>query len=303
MNKLTQKYLNYLKFERNASPHTIISYERDLHDFQLFLQDYDAEALTNPDRITRFTIRAWLGELSENGLKKSSIARKISALRSLFKFAFKRGHTKENPVVFIKRPRLDKILPKSILKDDMIELFDAMPCETVHDIRDKAILELFYATGIRLSELTGLNLSDINTQLSQIRVMGKGSKERIIPVSKTAINAVLAWLDVRHELLPKSVAKKDYGAVFLTNSGKRMYPVAVQRLVKRSIERVSEANTTNPHVLRHSFATHLLNNGADIRVIKELMGHANLSSTQVYTSTSVERLKNIHEHSHPRGKS
>jgi len=297
-----KKYLTWLKIERNASPHTITSYERDLEDFFEFLSEYDAESVKDANRVTRFTIRAWMGALSEKGLTKSSIARKVSTLRSFFKFAFSRGYIKDNPAALVQLPKKEKILPKSLIADDVEAMFEALGNETIWDIQNRAILELFYATGIRLSELIGLNLKDVDFHQSQIRVMGKGAKERIIPFGNKAGDALKAWLDVRSEVIFQKTTKTDSGAVFLTKKGKRIYPVAVQRIVKECIERVSEASKTSPHVLRHSFATHLLNKGADIRIIKELMGHANLTATQVYTSTSVERLKNIYENSHPRGK-
>lgn len=302
MNDLSLKYIKYLKIERNASPNTIRSYEKDLSDFINFLKVYDEAAANEPGRVNRFAIRAWLGELSEQGLTKSSIGRKISTLRSFFKFAFRRGYINENPAALVSIPRKEKILPKSILPSEIESMFDNMPEDTETDLRDRAVMELFYATGIRRAELIGLNVQDVDFKASQIRVMGKGAKERIIPVGSKALNALNQWLEVRSIFIPANPQKEDQNAVFLSKSGKRIYPMAVQRIVKQSLKRVSEAKNTSPHVLRHSFATHLLNKGADIRIIKELMGHANLTATQVYTSTSVERLKTIYEHSHPRGK-
>ena len=299
---IQKKYLTWLKIERNASPHTVTSYQRDLEDFISFLSEYDALSVSDANRISRFSIRAWMGTLSDKGLTKSSIARKVSTLRSFFKFAFSRGYIKDNPAALVQIPKKEKILPKSLITDDIEAMFEALGSETVWDIQSRAILELFYATGIRLSELIGLNVRDIDFHQSQIRVMGKGAKERIIPFNEKAAAALKAWLEARPQLIFQKMTKIDSGAVFLTKKGKRIYPVAVQRLVKQCIEKVSEASKTSPHVLRHSFATHLLNKGADIRIIKELMGHANLTATQVYTSTSVERLKNIYENSHPRGK-
>jgi len=302
MDKLSQKYITYLKIERNASKHTIESYENDLNAFRDFLSRTQPGAITNQAKVTRFTIRAWMGELSENGFSKSSIARKLSALRSFYKYCCRRGYLDENPATLVATPKKDKRLPHALQTSVIDSMFDAMPAETVIDKRNRAIVELLYATGMRLSELTSLNLSSVDFSAQRIRVMGKGAKERIIPFGSKAVDAMNSWLEVRSELLSAKPTADDSGAFFLSNSGRRIYPVAVQRIVKQTIQKVSESSKTNPHILRHSFATHLLNNGADIRIIKELMGHSALTSTQIYTSTSVERLKDIYKNSHPRGK-
>lgn len=302
MDKLSQKYITYLKIERNASKHTIESYENDLSAFRDFLSRTQPDAITNPSKVTRFSIRAWMGELSDNGMTKSSIARKLSALRSFYKYCCRRGYLDENPAALVATPKKEKRLPHALQSPVVESMFESMATETVTEKRNVAIVELLYATGMRLSELTQLNISNVDFSAQRIRVMGKGAKERIIPVGSKAVSALTSWLEVRSELVPPKPLPEDSGALFLSNSGRRIYPVAVQRIVKQAIQLVSESSKTNPHILRHSFATHLLNNGADIRIIKELMGHSALTSTQIYTSTSVERLKDIYKNSHPRGK-
>jgi tyrosine recombinase XerC len=301
MRELTGKYIRYLKVERNSSPHTIKSYQKDLDDFTVFLEDYDPGCLENPDTINRFAIRAWMGELSEKGLTHKSIARKVSALKSFFKYAYARGHVNQNPAQLVTLPKAAKKLPSHILEDQTEELLGEFTCEKPFDYQEKAILELLYATGLRLSELISVNAADVSAGNDLIRVMGKGSKERFVPFGGKAREAIDEWLLHRKGFLKTESTDDDRRALFLCVSGKRIYPVAVQRIVKKHIERVSEVKQKSPHVLRHSFATHLLNKGADIRVIKELLGHSALTSTQVYTHTSVDHLKKVHENAHPRG--
>jgi tyrosine recombinase XerC len=304
MKKAIQKYLRYLKIERNASPHTITSYENDLKQFLTFCSahfDVDEENV-GLNKIERITIRLWLGELSERGLAKSTIARKVAAVRSFFKYCFKRGHVQKNPAHLLVVPKKDRPLPKTASREDIERMLDQVEGDTPRIRQSRAILELFYSTGIRLSELTNLNETDINFKLRQIKVLGKGSKQRIVPVGDTALKALKEHLTTKAELYGNRTDSDARNAVFLAASGQRIYAKAVQRMVKKYLERVSEITQKSPHVLRHSFATHLLDKGADIRVIKELLGHNNLSATQVYTHTSVERLKNIYELAHPRAK-
>lgn len=301
MRRITDKYLSYLRIERNASPHTITSYRRDLEDFTEFLEIYDSESLDDVSRVNRFSIRAWMGHLSDNGLSNRSIGRKVSCLKSFFKYAFARGHVDQNPALLVSVPKADKRLPDTVQQIDINALFDEMPSETGWDFQTRAIIELLYATGIRLAELISINVEDIEHSSDLIRVMGKGSKERYVPFGAKAREAIEEWISHRKSYVDKEAADADRKALFLSKSGKRIYPVAVQRLVKKQIARVSEIRKKSPHVLRHSFATHMLNKGADIRVIKELLGHAALTSTQVYTHTSVEHLKKVYEDAHPRG--
>lgn len=305
MKKLIEKYLKYLQVERNASPHTILSYENDLTSFLDFVAKQNESEIDQVDvlSITRLTIRLWLGELSDEGLAKSSIARKVASLRSFFKYAFKRGHIEKNPAHLLVVPKKDKTLPKTVTPDDMTRMLNNVDIDTPKGLQDRAILEVFYGTGIRLSELVGLNLTDVDLRSGQITVSGKGNKQRIIPLGKTAVDILADFKKQRTELYGKKTDSDARKAMFLAPSGQRIYPRSVRYMVEKYLKKESEVTQKSPHVLRHSFATHMLNNGADIRLIKEFLGHANLAATQVYTHTSVERLKNVYEQAHPRAKS
>lgn len=304
MKMLIEKYLRYLQVERNASPHTITSYKNDLeafHDFcgkQLELSPDDLDI----HRITRLTIRLWLGELSDEGLAKSSISRKVAALRSFFKYCFKRGHIEKNPAHLLVVPKKEKTLPKTVTSADLERLLESVDISTPQGLQDRAILEVFYGTGIRVSELVGLNITDVDIRSRQISVLGKGNKQRVIPLGNTAIDVLKNFLKERIQLYGKRTNSDARRALFLAANGQRIYDRTVRYMVERYLKAHSEVTQKSPHVLRHSFATHMLDNGADIRIIKEFLGHANLAATQIYTHTSVERLKNVYEQAHPRAK-
>lgn len=302
MKNAIHKYLRYLKVERNASGHTITSYQTDLKQFLEFCTSQfgcDDDAVPIHD-IDRLLIRLWLGKLTDEGLKKSSIARKVAAVRSFFKYAFKRGMIEKNPGHLLIVPKKDKPLPKTSTTEDIGRMMDEVDTSSPRGQQTRAILELFYSTGIRLSELVQLNKSAINLSLSQVTVMGKGAKQRIVPIGSQALQAINSHLKTREELHGARTGADAKKALFIAAHGQRLYARAVQRLVKNWLTKTSEVTQKSPHVLRHSFATHLLDSGADIRVIKELLGHASLSSTQVYTHTSVERLKEVYSTAHPR---
>ena len=304
MKLLIEKYLKYLQVERNSSPHTITSYENDLSSFLEFCSTHMNVSEENFDVqiITRLTIRLWLGELSEQGLAKSSIARKVAALRSFFKYAFKRGHITINPAHLLIVPKKDKTLPKTATEEDLTRMLENINIETVQGLQNRAILEIFYGTGIRVSELVGLNLTDLDLRAGQINVKGKGNKERIVPIGKIARDILIEFVQKRPELYGSRTDADAQKALFLAANGQRAYVRAIRYMVEKYLSKESEVTQKSPHVLRHSFATHMLNNGADIRLIKEFLGHANLAATQVYTHTSVERLKNVYEQAHPRAK-
>lgn len=305
MKKAAKKYLRYLKVERNASPHTIRSYRTDIRQFLHFCGRYlerDAGEV-HPEEIDRLTIRLWLGELSEEELKKSSIARKVAALRSFFKYCFKRGIIQENPAHLLIVPKKDRPLPKTANQEDLSRMMELAGGDAPAARQDRAILELLYGTGIRLSELTGLDVADLNLERKQVKVLGKGARQRIVPLGVRAMDALARHLETREQLYGEQTDSDARQAVFLAAHGQRIYSRAVQRTVRDYLERASEVTQKSPHVLRHSFASHLLDRGADIRVIRELLGHANLAATQVYTHTSVERLKTVYEGAHPRAKS
>ncbi|HLR32076.1 MAG TPA: tyrosine recombinase XerC [Fodinibius sp.] len=302
MKNIIDKYLRYLTIERNASPHTITSYQNDLEQFYSFCRAHFEADHPAVDRIERLTIRLWLGELSGRGLANSSIARKVATVRSFFKYCFKRGIVERNPAHLLITPKKDQPLPKTVSADDIRRMMELAEAKTPRSAQNRAILELFYGAGIRLSELVHLNEEDIDVEFNQIKVLGKGAKQRIIPMGDRATEAVAHHLENKHQLYGNKTDEDARKAVFLAAGGQRMYGRAVQRMVKDFLQRASEVTQKSPHVLRHSFATHLLDNGADIRIIKELLGHADLSATQVYTHTSVERLKSVYELAHPRAK-
>lgn len=304
MKVLIEKYLKYLSVERNASEHTIISYRNDLETFLNFTADIEQVSTDDVDlsSISRLSIRLWLGDLSEQGMAKSTIARKVAALRSFFKYCFKRGHIEKNPAHLLVVPKKDKSLPKTATVEDIERMMDAVNTETTQGLQNRAILELFYGTGMRLSELTGLNLSDIDLKQNQVTVKGKGNKQRIIPLGKTVSRILKDFIGKRPELYGDRTDADANKALFIAASGQRIYDRAVGLIVEKYFKMTSEVTQKSPHVLRHSFATHMLDNGADIRIIKEFLGHANLAATQVYTHTSIERLKNVYEQAHPRAK-
>jgi len=297
-----KKYLRYLKIEKNASPHTIISYETDLSQFT----DFCASQLSckkedvKPESIDRLMIRLWLGNLSDNGLARNTIARKVAAIRSFFKYAFTRGAVEKNPAHLLLVPKAEKRLPKTIQPEEVQRMMELADGDEPNVIQDRTILEIFYSTGIRLSELTNLNVNDLNLESKQLLVLGKGNKQRIIPLGNEAIKACKKHLMSRQELFTSNTDDDARRALFITPGGKRMYPRRVQKIVRSYLIKTSEITQKSPHVLRHSFATHMLDAGADIRIIKEFLGHANLSATQIYTHTSVDRLKQVYSKAHPR---
>jgi tyrosine recombinase XerC len=302
MEQIVEKFLRYLTIERNSSKHTRSSYKTDLFQFIEFLKT--SEDISNSgldiNTITRLDIRLWLGELSEKGLARNTIARKVASLRSFFKYCYKRGHIEKNPAHLLLVPKKEQRLPKTINPEDIDRMMELADGNQPDDHQNRAILELLFGTGIRLSELVQLSLLDVNFKQRQALIQGKGNKQRIVPLGTQAFNTLQTHLNSRPILFGEKTDADAKKALFIAPGGQRVYPRFVQRLVKSFIEKTSEVSQKSPHVLRHSFATHLLDAGADIRVIKELLGHTNLSSTQIYTHTSVEHLKNVYNQAHPR---
>lgn len=305
MKKSIEKYLNYLKIERNSSRHTIISYKNDLLQLLGFVAN---EQETVPENIQlysidRLTIRLWMGELSENGISRNSIARKVAAVRSFFKYCYKRGDIQKNPAHLLIVPKKEKRLPVTVPPEDIKSMMELAEGKTPVLRQDRAILELFYSTGIRLSELVNLNVNDVDIRHSQVTVLGKGNKQRVIPIGKKALEAHKSHLETRTELLTGTSKNDALKALFIAPKGGRIYPRKVQRIIEFYLAKTSEVVQKSPHTLRHSFATHMMDAGADIRMIKEFLGHTDLNSTQVYTHTSIERLQKVYNKAHPRAES
>jgi integrase/recombinase XerC len=292
-----REFIKHIKYQRIYSAKTVIAYQNDLLQFESFLLEHFHQGKIAWKHVSKNSIRQFLAVLKSSGLQRRSIARKIAALKSFFKFINQSGIIDTNPMLTIKTPKYDKKLPEFVpiqYIDDLMELPDNKNFE---GIRDRAILELFYGTGIRLSELMNLTLSNIMLKEKVIRVLGKGEKERIVPIGKPAIQQIEKYLEKRvHYTLPGEEH------VFLLKTGKKMYPMAIQRIVNKYLQKVAEIKKKSPHVLRHTFATHLMNQGADIRAVKDLLGHVNLSTTQVYTHLSIDHLKNIYARAHPGAK-
>ena len=299
-------FVAYLGNERNDSPHTVTAYRRDLAALQAFCDGYFAGSAWRWDGIDRLALRAFMGELSRRGLSKRSIARAMSVVRSFYRFLAVRYGTMENPAKGLRLPRLERRLPAVLDRTQVDELFrhaEALASEGgFAGTRDLAMLELFYATGMRLSELAGLDLPDVDVVSEQVRVRGKGRKERIVPFGGHASRALRRYLREREDLLDRRKGRSDRRAVFLSRQGKRLSSRGVQRVIGRFLSALGRSAGYRVHTLRHSFATHLLDTGADLRAVQELLGHASLSTTQVYTHTSVARLKKVYQDAHPRAK-
>jgi site-specific recombinase XerD len=252
------------------------------------------------ERVDRRTVRSYLGYLLEAGLSKKSIARKLAAIRSFFSFLVRLDLLKLNPARSVTTPKLERRLPSFLDEKSVAKLMDIPDQNTATGQRDWAILELLYSTGMRLAELVQLSIGDIDFVKETVRVYGKGSKQRIVPLGRKAREALEVYLKSREQLLTQDTTLDDRKAVFLTIHGRRIYPKAVHLLVNDAIGRVSEVEQKSPHVLRHTFATHLLDRGADLRAVKELLGHESLSTTQIYTHVTVERLKKVYDQAHPK---
>ncbi len=293
------RFVEYLEKERQYSRHTCLSYRTDLEQFIEFVEEQLQKIQVSPEEVDTKLIKKFVEELFITGLKKRSIARKISSIKSFFRYLKRMNLIETNPAVAIHPPRLDKPLPVVVHENEMRRLFEHFPEETFQDVRDRAILELFYATGMRLSELISLTMKQIHLKENYIIVRGKRNKDRLVPIGQAAKVALENYLRKRQEANPYP-SDKEY--VFLTARGKQMYPLAVIHIVKKYLQRVSEQEKISPHVLRHTFATHLLDRGADLMSVKELLGHASLSTTQIYTHVSMERLKQVYRQAHPRAR-
>jgi integrase/recombinase XerC len=284
----------YLETERNVSPHTIQAYRSDLAQMLSFVQREKGEAATAMD-VDHLLLRRYLAQLAKS-TKKSSIGRKLAAIRSFFRFLLRRGTIDKNPAELVATPKKELRLPFHLDIDQTTSLMEAPDSEQKYALRDRAILELLYSSGLRVSELTGLNAGEIDLSGGMVRVMGKGGKERIVPVGSRATEALQVYLEQRDDNGPKV-------PLFLNTRGGRINRRSVARIVDAHVLKIAAFKRISPHTLRHTFATHMLEGGADLRAIQELLGHASLSTTQKYTHVSIDRLMEVYDKAHPKAHS
>ncbi len=300
-------FVEYLEKERGYSQHTLKAYEADLTKFFSFIESYYGETLKDWTTVDKTSIRHFLGSEFEKQYEKGSktfsytsrtVARRLASIKSFFKYLVKAEILKNNPANLVKTPKIQKKLPNFIDQKLMDDLMNSPDNSTKKGMRDRAILELFYSTGMRLGELVGLNISDVQMNKQIVRVKGKGDKERLIPFGNRSKFSIEEYLK-SYGLSNKKLRKEE--PLFVNTRGERLSASTVQRRIRLHIQQVSEGNRLGPHILRHSFATHLMDRGADLRAVKDLLGHSSLSSTQVYTHVQPEKLKKVYEQAHPHG--
>ena len=302
MQTLIDEYTRMLVVEENASPHTVRNYASDLRQLRAFLLEHrlaldDAAAGVAVERVDHLAIRAFMTDLLRRN-SKSSVGRKLSAAKQFFRFLLRRGLITRDPTAGIATPKKRQQLPVHLTVDDTFRLLEAPPKDTPAGLRDRALLEVVYSCGLRVSELIGLDWADIDGGLELVRVRGKGGKERLVPIGRKALAALDAYRARVAELCPKRL--RDEQAVFLNRRGQRLTTRTIARLVDHYVAASGIATKASPHALRHSFATHLLNAGADLRAIQELLGHASLSTTQKYTHVNLDQLMSVYDKAHPR---
>lgn len=298
------EYLEHLRNERDVSPNTLLAYERDLMELVKFFSLYYGGEGWSWQGVDRLAIRGFLAHLTKRGLAKRSIARALSAVRGFYRFLHRNEIVDANPARAVGSPKLERYLPSYLDRTQIDLVFQAAELRAMegryNDVRNLAILELFYSTGMRLSELRGIDRGDLDLVSQQVKVTGKGRKQRIIPVGDHASRALRNYEIKRDELVGRLGPTSDKSAVFLSALGKRLSTSAIQLVITKFLAQVDESAGLSTHSLRHTFATHLLDAGADLRAVQELLGHASISTTQIYTHTSVERLKQVYRKAHPR---
>lgn len=291
-------FFNYLRSERRYSAHTLLSYQTDLRQFASYLQaTYE---LAEPEQADHTLIRSWVVTLMQQDLDPRTVNRKIACLRSYFKFLLTTGHISRNPMLRIKAPKMAKKLPEFVPEASLNGLLNSFEFpDTFVGARDQLVLELLYGTGIRLSELIGITPDDVSLHGQTVRVTGKGNKQRLVPLNQTLVNVLERYIAIRKREM--GAIDNTQAALLVTDKGEPLYEKLVYRTVKHYLSQITTASSQqHPHVLRHSFATHLLNKGADLNAIKDLLGHANLAATQVYTHLSIDKLKSVFEQAHPK---
>lgn len=291
--QLITGFLRYLEVEKDVSPHTISGYANDLEQFVLYLG-----GATGLAGVSNMDIRGFLAHLYRLGVKKSSAGRKLAALRSFYRYLHREGYVEQNPARSVATPKKEKYIPQFLTADDVDRLMKAPAAEAAADPRGLAILELFYSSGLRISELASLKVRDVDLDAGMLRVMGKGRKERVVPVGAKAVQALNAWLAVRK----KNACVEPESPVFAGPKGRALSVRSIRSVVYRYSRGSCQAGRVKPHALRHTFATHLLQEGADLRALQEMLGHASLSTTQKYTHVDVKRLMEVYDKAHPRSR-
>jgi integrase/recombinase XerC len=298
---LKDKYIDYLQFEKRYSAHTILAYHTDLDDFTKFLSlQY---AISDPLQADHNLIRSWLISLIDRKISTRSVNRKLSTLKSFYRYCQKQGLLMVNPMLKVVAPRVSKHLPVFLTNDNLHQLLHTVEFdEGFEGIRDKMIIILFYATGIRRAELVQVKIQDLDLEGGTLKVLGKRNKERIVPIGNNVIKLLNEYLIVRSEFLRKKqhYTQNNNNTLFVTSKGLAVYPRLIHNIVHKYLSQVASSSKLSPHVLRHSFATHMLNDGADLNAIKEILGHSSLAATQVYTHNTIEKLKSIYKQAHPR---
>ena len=296
------EFLQHLKYERNMSPHTLRNYESDLEQFRQFLFGIEKRGDIPVEQIDRLTIREWMASLHAAGKKKASIARKLASLRTLFQFLIREGKLESNPAKMVATPKIERKLPNHLSMEDAVRFIETPDANTDLGRRDRAILEFLYATGIRVGELVSIDLTDIDLRERMVRVLGKRRTERIVPFHEHALQALMHYLtESRPVFLNNSpVTVRDDKACFLNYQGTRITTRSVGRMIDKYIKQCADVHKISPHSLRHTFATHMLDSGADLRDIQELLGHARLSTTQIYTQVSMEKMIDVYSMAHPK---
>jgi integrase/recombinase XerC len=297
---LTQ-FIQHLKYERNLSPHTLRNYASDLEQFKDHLLSIEKRQDIAAADIDRLTIREWMASLHDDH-KKTSVARKLASLRTFFQFLIREGKLESNPAKMVATPRIERKLPNHLSVEDAVRFIETPDTNTDLGRRDRAILEFLYATGIRVGELVGINIADVDIREKVVRVTGKRNKQRMVPFGEPALQALLLYLEkTRGTFLNECPeTQRDPNALFLHRRGGRITTRSVGRMVDKYIRQCADIHSISPHSLRHTFATHLLDSGADLRDIQELLGHARLSTTQIYTQVSMEKMIEVYDRAHPK---
>jgi integrase/recombinase XerC len=292
---MIDSFLKYLQFEKRVSPHTVLAYRNDLEHFNTFITTTFPG--TTPQTADFGMVRSWIIQLAESGMEARSVNRKIACLRTFYKYLLRQEVISKDPMIKIRVLKSKKELPSFVKESDMTAMLDAPEFNnTFKSLRIKLILELFYATGIRLSELLTLKEDQVDLKKRTIKVLGKRNKERVIPFTAHLVSIVENYKKVRN----REVEKKDHGFLLVTDTGDPCYPMMVYRIVKEHLNKFTTAEKKSPHVLRHTYATHLLDKGAEINAVKDLLGHSSLAATQVYTHNSMEKLKKAFDQAHPK---